>query len=375
MDPKICDYGFEEPEMIRLEPLGDFDLIINSTFFEKRLSRLGLELKVYLALCIMRLEAGNRAVTIERPLSEISHRAGLSLKTVRRALKKLEKSDLVKTGHRSNENGSDASNNFVVVMPNRPPEPPENVNETGLVNFTPSPSECSKNPIDMGVAQNLLSSVSTVGTVDLSTKKDSLLTLQGPYRSVGSESEDHLCGVAQRTNKDGVNTRSISDGGLSEQEAENRKLLARVKMRPNQRLVSCVWEIYDEMEVPRPSASTVGKWRNMYDGKYILQMINDLAGAGHLEKGFGYTFAVLKRNWGNYKIAKNPLDDPKSPARDGIKWGGYRWSSILGTNVEKEFWVPMKGATKGDVAAMQLHSIPQPEPTPWEAVGNFSEED
>jgi hypothetical protein len=89
----------------------------------------------------------------------------------------------------------------------------------------------------------------------------------------------------------------------------------------------------------------------------------------------GYVFAVLKRRWKNYSTTKNPLDDPFSPARDGIKWGDYRWSSILGTNVKKDFWVSMVKASEMDIKAMKANSIPRPDPTPWEAVGDFSEED
>ncbi len=358
MDPKTYDSGFEEPEVVgKFFGRDSADLVINTDFYQKRLAGLTLAAtRVYFGLLCLMAERGLRE-SFEVTARDISDVCNVSLRGVRNALRKLEEEELIGRMNQKSSNGGDGPSSYVIVSP-------KNSTSIGCASFAPPLPPHSEKPTGIGVAPNLLSSVSTVSQSDQLVQEDSLGL---PCRKIpATEAPDSDCGVAQHTNKDGVNT------GYT---PEHKKLIARAKMRPNQRLVSCVWEIYDEMEIKRPSASTIGKWRKMYDGKFILQTIDDLAGAGHLEKGLGYTCGALKVKWEKYKTTGNPLDDPLSPARDGIKWGGYRWSSILGTNVEKDFWVPMADVTEDDVATMRLHSISRPEPTPWEAVGNFSEED
>lgn len=358
MDPKTHDSGFEEPEVAgRFSGRNSADLIINTSFYQKRVAGLTLAaMRVYLGLLCLREEGGLRE-SFEVTVQMISDFCNVSLRSVPNALRKLEEEELIGKMNQKSSNGGDEPNHYIIVSPRNPMN-------IGSASFAPPLPSNHQKPTGIGVARDLLSSVSTVGKSDQLIQEDSLGL---PCRKIpATEAPDSDCGVARSTNKDGVNTGSTP---------EHEKLVARAKMRPNQRLVSCVWEIYDEMNIKRPSASTIGRWRKMYDGKFILQTINDLAGAGHLEKGLGYTFGALKGRWKRYKVAENPLDDPHSPARDGIKWGGYRWSSILGTNVEKDSWVSMVKASEMDIKMMKANSIPRPEPTPWAAVGNFSEED
>jgi hypothetical protein len=358
MDPKTRDSGFDEPETVgTFRGRGSADLIINTDFYRRNLSGLTLAaMKVYLGLLCLKEERGLRE-SFEMTSQDIANCSGVSLRSVPTALKRLEEEELLGRMEMKNRDGGNGHSNFIIVSPKNP------ITISPASFAPPLPADPEKSTT-IGMAQDLQFTVSTIGKEDLSDQEDSLGL---PSRKIPAEkAQGEGCGVAGTTNQDGVNTGS---------RPRAEKVVARAKMRPNQRLVSCIWEIYDEMEVKRPSPATIGKWRRMYDGKFVLQVVDDLAGAGHLEKGLGYVFAVLKRRWKNYSTTKNPLDDPFSPARDGIKWGDYRWSSILGTNVKKDFWVSMVKASEMDIKAMKANSIPRPDPTPWEAVGDFSEED
>ncbi len=354
---------------------------INTKFFDEYLANLGPSAtKVYLTLCVMNAENGEGVFA--PTMGEIAGRSGISKRTTRQSIAKLVEVDLVRNGKRNGDSGEQVTNNYLLITPESDPrgfllqgDPLVKVNEHGGGKFCMGGSVSEQNPAVTGVASDLLSK-STVRQENIESTVDLSRLSSGLSCNEKSEQGDQITpsGVARKQP-----TTEGSIPGIDDEPPEARKrrelMAARDKMPPNRRLVSLVWELYDEMGIKRPTPSVIGKWRKNYEGKFIIQVLNDLAGSGHLEKGLGYVFTVLKAKYADYKTSGNPLDDPHGPARDGIKWGGYRWSSILGTNVEKEFWVSMVGASEMDIKMMKANSIQRPEPQPWEAVGDFSDDE